>query len=65
MGIDAAFDFPGRIHKPMAKELAKLLEAYRQLFIKDPLFSEQSEGIKRLSELTTTPIALSERTFSL
>lgn len=28
LGMDAALDFHGRLHKPMAKQLAKLLEPY-------------------------------------
>lgn len=64
LGIDAGMDFHGRIHKPMAKQLAKLLEPHRPLFIEEPLLSEHPEGIKELSQLTTTPIALGERLYS-
>jgi len=28
LGMDAAVDFHGRLHKPMAKQLAKALEPY-------------------------------------
>ena len=45
----------------MAKQLAKALESYRPFFIEEPLLSEHPEGIKALSQLTTTPIALGER----
>lgn len=64
LGMDAAVDFHGRVHKPMAKQLAKALEPYHPLFIEEPLLSEHPEGIKQLSELTTCPIALGERLFS-
>jgi galactonate dehydratase len=64
LGMDAALDFHGRIHKPMAKQLAKLLEPHRPLFIEEPLLSEHPEGINRLSELTSIPIALGERIHS-
>lgn len=64
LGIDAGVDFHGRLHKPMAKQLAKLLEPHRPLFIEEPLLSENIEGIKELSQLTTTPIALGERLYS-
>ena len=33
LGLDVGVDFHGRIHKPMAKQLAKLLEAQQPLFI--------------------------------
>ena len=48
----------------MAKQLAKALEPYRPFFIEEPLLSEHPEGIKALSQLTTTPIALGERLHS-
>ena len=64
LGMDAALDFHGRLHKPMAKQLAKALEPYGPLFIEEPLLSEHPEGIKQLSELTTCAIALGERLYS-
>lgn len=64
LGMDAAIDFHGRIHKPMAKQLAKALEPHRPLFIEEPLLSEHISGITQLSELTTCPIALGERLHS-
>ena len=64
LGMDVGLDFHGRLHKPMAKQLAKALEPYQPLFIEEPLLSEHSEGIKQLSLLTTIPIALGERLYS-
>jgi galactonate dehydratase len=64
LGLDVALDFHGRLHKPMAKQLARLLEPYTPLFIEEPLLSEHPEGIAQLSKLTTTPIALGERLYS-
>ena len=64
LGLDAGVDFHGRIHLPMAKQLAKKLEPYDPLFIEEPLLVEHPEGIKQLSELTTIPIALGERLHS-
>ena len=64
LGLDVGLDFHGRLHKPMAKQLAKALEPYHPLFIEEPLLSEHSEGIKQLSNLTTCPIALGERLYS-
>lgn len=61
LGMDAGVDFHGRVHKPMAKQLAKLLEPHQPMFIEEPLLSEHIEGIKALSLHTTTPIALGER----
>lgn len=64
LGLDAAVDFHGRLHKPMAKQLAKALEPYGPLFIEEPLLMEHPEGLKQLSSLTTTPIAFGERLYN-
>ncbi|TVY36562.1 D-galactonate dehydratase [Lachnellula occidentalis] len=64
LGMDAGIDFHGRVHKPMAKQLAKALEPHRPLFIEEPLLSEHPDAIKALSQLTTSPIALGERLHS-
>lgn len=64
LGLDAALDFHGRLHKPMAKQLAKALEPYRPLFLEEPLLSEHPEAIKQLSGLISCPIALGERLYS-
>jgi len=64
LNLDAAIDFHGRVHKPMAKQLARLLEPHQPLFIEEPLLSEHIDGIRALSQLTSTPIALGERLYS-
>ncbi|KAL5337366.1 enolase C-terminal domain-like protein [Aspergillus crustosus] len=64
LGIDLGIDFHGRVHKPMAKRLAKALEPHDPLFIEEPLLSEHIAGIKQISELTTISIALGERLHS-
>lgn len=64
LGLDAGLDFHGRLHKPMAKQLAKALEPYHPLFIEEPLLVEHPEALKQLSGLTTIPIALGERLYT-
>ncbi len=64
LGIDAGLDFHGRLHKPMAKQLAHILEPLRPLFIEEPLLGEHPEAIKQLSLLTSIPIAMGERMYS-
>jgi len=64
LGLDAGLDFHGRLHKPMAKQLAKALEPYHPLFIEEPLLVEHPEAYKQLSQLTTVPIATGERLFT-
>ncbi|KAG0645561.1 D-galactonate deHydratase [Hyphodiscus hymeniophilus] len=64
LGMDAGIDFHGRVHKPMAKQLARALEPHRPMFIEEPLLSEHIDGIKALSQQTSIPIALGERLHS-
>jgi galactonate dehydratase len=64
LGLEAALDFHGRLHKPMAKQLAKAVEPHQPLFIEEPLLSEHAEAIRQLAGLTTCPIALGERLYS-
>jgi len=63
-GMEVGLDFHGRVHKPMAKQLAKLLEPLGLLFLEEPLLSENPEGIAIISQLVSTPIALGERLYS-
>jgi galactonate dehydratase len=64
LGMDAGMDFHGRIHKPMAKQLARALEPHHPMFIEEPLLSEHIGGIKDLAQQTSCPIALGERLHS-
>lgn len=63
-GLDVGLDFHGRVHRPMARQLAAVVEPLRPLFIEEPLLSEHLEGIVEFSRHTTVPIALGERLFS-
>ncbi|TLD34543.1 galactonate dehydratase [Venturia nashicola] len=64
LGMDAGVDFHGRVHKPMAKQLAKALEPHRPLFIEEPCLSEHIDAISSLAKQTSIPIALGERLHS-
>ena len=64
VGMDVGLDFHGRVHRPMAKQLAKVLEPLGLLFIEEPLLSENPEGLKQIADLVSTPIALGERLFT-
>jgi len=63
-GLDVGLDFHGRVHRPMAKQLAKALEPLGLLFIEEPLLSENPEGLAQIARITSTPIALGERLYS-
>ncbi|HEY0265560.1 MAG TPA: galactonate dehydratase [Rhizomicrobium sp.] len=66
MGPDfgIAVDFHGRVHRPMAKVLAKELDPFRLMFIEEPVLSEHTEALREIANNTATPIALGERLFS-
>lgn len=63
-GVDVGMDFHGRVHKPMARQLARALEPHRPLFIEEPLNSENPEAIAQFSNTTSIPVALGERLYS-
>jgi galactonate dehydratase len=64
LGLDAGLDFHGRLHKSMAKQLAKALEPYKPLFIEEPLLCEHPEAIRQPSDQTSIPIAFGERLYT-
>ena len=47
-GLDAGVDFHGRVHRPMAKQLATLLEPHRPMFIEEPVLSEHAEDLREV-----------------
>jgi len=57
-------DFHGRVHKPMAKILAKELEPYRPMFIEEPVLPENNEDLREIARHVAIPIATGERMFS-
>jgi galactonate dehydratase len=64
VGMDVGLDFHGRVHRPLAKQLAKALDPLGLLFIEEPLLSENPEGLRQIAALCSTPIALGERLYS-
>ncbi|MCG1009646.1 galactonate dehydratase [Salinicoccus sp. ID82-1] len=57
-------DFHGRVHKPMAKVLAKELEQFRPMFLEEPALPENNENLRDIAMHTSIPIATGERMFS-
>ena len=62
--LDIGIDFHGRVHKPMAKVLAKELEAYHPMFIEEPVLPENNEALREIAKYVSIPIATGERMFS-
>lgn len=63
-GIGIGIDFHGRVHKSMAKILAKELEPYRPMFIEEPVLPENNEALKEIARHTSCPIATGERMYT-
>ena len=59
-----AIDFHGRVHKPMAKVLAKKLEEFDPMFIEEPVLCEHMECFKEIAAACNIPIATGERLFT-
>ena len=59
-----AIDFHGRVHKPMAKVLAKKLEEFDPMFIEEPVLCENMEYFKEIAAGCNIPIATGERLFT-
>ena len=64
LGLDVGVGFHGRVHKGMAKQLAKILEPLQPMFIEEPLLPTQAEEIADLAKIVSTPIALGERLYN-
>ena len=57
-------DFHGRVHKSMAKIIAKELEPYHPMFIEEPVLPENNEALREIARHTTIPIAIGERMYT-
>ncbi|MEC0228701.1 galactonate dehydratase [Paenibacillus alba] len=62
--VGIGVDFHGRVHKPMAKILAKELEPFKLMFIEEPVLAENNEALREIARHTSIPIATGERMFS-
>jgi galactonate dehydratase len=63
-GLDLGIDFHGRLHKSMAKVLAKELEQFHPMFIEEPVLPEHNDALREIANISSIPIATGERMFS-
>lgn len=63
-GVGIGIDFHGRVHKPLARVLARALEPYRPMFIEEPVLPENNEALRDIAQSVSIPIATGERMFS-
>lgn len=59
-----AIDFHGRVHKPMAKVLAKKLEEFDPMFLEEPVLCENMEAFAEIAAACNIPIATGVRLYS-
>ncbi len=62
--VDVGIDFHGRLHKAMAKVLARELEQFHPMFIEEPVLPENNEALREIANSTSIPIATGERMYS-
>ena len=62
--VGIGIDFHGRVHKSMAKALAKALEPLRPMFYEEPLLPEHLDFLPELAQHTTVPLATGERLYN-
>lgn len=63
-GLSIGIDFHGRVHKPMAKVLAKKLEEFNLMFIEEPVLCDNMEAFADVARACSIPIATGERVFT-
>src|SRR4051794_3357563 len=59
--VGIGIDFHGRVHRPMAKILAKELEPFQPMFIEEPVLPENNEVLREIASHVSIPIATGER----
>lgn len=62
--LNIGIDFHGRVHKPMAKVLAKALEPYNLMFYEEVVLPENEDAFKQIASHTSTPLATGERLYT-
>lgn len=64
MDLNIGIDFHGRVHKAMAKVLAKELEQFRPMFLEEVVLPENEDSFKTIANITSTPLATGERLYT-
>ncbi len=63
-GFDIAVDFHGRVHRGMAKVLARELEPLHPMFIEEPVPPGNTEALAEVARHSAVPIAVGERLYT-
>lgn len=62
--LEIGIDFHGRVHRPMAKVLAKALEPYHPMFLEEVVLPENWESFSDISNEVAIPLATGERLYT-
>ena len=62
--FDIGVDFHGRVHKPLARIIARELEPFKLMFIEEPVLSEHPDELLEIRRHCNIPIATGERLYS-
>ncbi|UEC07359.1 galactonate dehydratase [Enterococcus faecium] len=62
--LSIGVDFHGRVHKPMAKVLAKSLEPYHPMFLEEVVLPENEEHFSEVANAVAVPLATGERLYT-
>lgn len=62
--LNIGVDFHGRVHKGMAKVLAKELEPYKLMFLEEVVLPENEEAFREIANHVSTPLATGERLYT-
>ncbi|MBA5850694.1 galactonate dehydratase [Clostridium sp. cel8] len=62
--IQVGIDFHGRVHKAMAKVIAKEIEQFRPMFIEEPVLPENEDALIEFAKKCPIPVATGERLYT-
>jgi len=62
--LEIGIDFHGRVHRPMAKVLAKALEPYHPMFLEEVVLPENWDSFDDIANEVAIPLATGERLYT-
>lgn len=62
--LEIGIDFHGRVHRPMAKVLAKALEPYHPMFLEEVVLPENWDSFDDIAREVSIPLATGERLYT-
>ncbi|WP_125980025.1 galactonate dehydratase [Loigolactobacillus iwatensis] len=62
--LEIGIDFHGRVHRPMAKVLAKALEPYHPMFLEEVVLPENWDSFDDIAREVSVPLATGERLYT-